>query len=128
MLFRSYVFTRPLMTADRKVYGISNSTSAAIYFDPKKVYRRLDFYSNTSDKFGKRVSNTDIIKASKPGYSHELMFKHRLAWSDLDSIVLTPATRALVLQRLHDAGIDEIGGRPIEEVIIIGEKDKKGVI
>ena len=57
-----------------------------------------------------------------------LMFKHRLAWSDLDSIVLTPATRALVLQRLHDAGIDEIGGRPIEEVIIIGEKDKKGVI
>jgi hypothetical protein len=91
-----------------------------MYFDPVKVYQRLDFYANSGDNFGKRQVNQDVINAAKVG-AYELMFKHRLSFDDLDSIVIsTQAQRTAVIQKLRQMGIDQIGGRPLEAVIIIG--------
>jgi hypothetical protein len=112
-----YVFTKPVKVADAKTYGTSG---VLMYFDPVKLYQRLDFYANLGDNFGKRQPNQNVIGAAKVG-AYELMFKHRLSFDDLDSIVVSnQATRTAVIQKLRQMGIDQIGGRPLEAVIIIG--------
>jgi hypothetical protein len=113
-----YVFTRPTKSADRKKYGTSDWLPT-LYFDPLKAYERLDFYANYTDAFGKRSKNKDVISAAKVG-AYEVMFKQRLAWDDLDVMVVSKDIHQGVIEGLKAKGIDTIGGRPIEEVIIVG--------
>lgn len=113
-----YVFTRPTKSADRKKYGTSDWIPT-LYFDPIKAYERLDFYANYTDAFGKRSKNKDVISAAKVG-AYEVMFKHRLAWDDLDVMVVSKEMHQGIIEGLKAKGIDTIGGRPIEEVIIVG--------
>jgi hypothetical protein len=114
-----YVFTKPVKITDAKEFG---TNGVVMYFDPVKLYQRLDFYANSGDNFGKRQVNQDVINAAKVG-AYELMFKHRISFDDLDSIVVTnQATRTAVIQKLRQMGITEIGGRPLEAVIIIGSQ------
>lgn len=116
-----YVFTKPVQNADAKVYGTG---SVVMYFDPVKVYQRIDFYANYSDKYGKRIANQNILGAAKTG-AYEVMFKHRLSYDDLDSVVVRDqAMRTRIISLLRQRGIDEIGGRPLEAVIVIGSKVK----
>ena len=117
-----YVFTKPVKNTDKKVYGVSDS-DAVIYFDPLKVYQRLDFYANYTDSYGKRSSTQDIINAAKVG-AYEVMFKARLGFDDADSVVLSPAIRKLVLEKLRQRGITELGGRPIDVLIISATETK----
>ena len=113
-----YVFTRPVKSADRKRYGTTDWVPT-LYFDPKKVYQRLDFYANYTDAFGKRSKNKDVISAAQVG-AYEVMFKQRLSWEDLDVMVVSKEVHVGVIEGLKARGINYIGGRPIEEVIITG--------
>jgi hypothetical protein len=114
-----YVFTRPSSNDSKKKYGTSDYVPT-LYFDPLKLYERLDFYANYNDKFGARQKNKDVISAAKVG-AYEVMFKQRLAWEDLDVMVVSSRIHAGVLEGLKARGITTIGGRPIEDVIIVGE-------
>jgi hypothetical protein len=118
-----YVFTRPSSNDGKKRYGTSDYVPT-LYFDPLKLYERLDFYANYTDKFGARQKNKDVISAAKVG-AYEVMFKHRLAWEDLDVMVVSKRVHTGVIEGLKARGITTIGGRPIEEVIIIGEGETK---
>ena len=113
-----YVFTRPTKSADRKRYGTTDWIPT-LYFDPLKAYQRLDFYANYTDAFGKRSKNKDVISAAQVG-AYEVMFKQRLSWDDLDVMVVSADMHQGVIEGLKARGIDSIGGRPIEEVIITG--------
>ena len=113
-----YVFTRPVRSADKKKYGTSDWVPT-LYFDPKKVYQRLDFYANYTDAFGKRSKNKDVISAAQVG-AYEVMFKQRLSWDDLDVMVVSKEVHLGVIAALKARGINYIGGRPVEEVIIVG--------
>jgi hypothetical protein len=113
-----YVFTRPARNTDKKTYGTSDWLPT-LYFDPLKMYQRLDFYANYKDAFGKRSKNKDVISAAQVG-AYEVMFKHRVAWDDLDAMVVSKDMHPGVIEGLKARGINTIGGRPIEEVIIIG--------
>jgi cell fate (sporulation/competence/biofilm development) regulator YmcA (YheA/YmcA/DUF963 family) len=113
-----YVFTRPARNTDKKTYGTSDWLPT-LYFDPLKMYQRLDFYANYKDAFGKRSKNKDVISAAQVG-AYEVMFKHRVAWDDLDAMVVSKEMHPGVIEGLKARGITTIGGRPIEEVIIIG--------
>ena len=113
-----YVFTRPVRSADRKRYGTTDWVPT-LYFDPKKVYQRLDFYANYTDAFGKRSKNKDVISAAQVG-AYEVMFKQRLSWDDLDVMVVSKDIHLGVIAALKAKGINYIGGRPVEEVIITG--------
>ena len=115
-----YVFTKPVANASAKVYGVTGP-SPHILFDPLKVYQRLDFYANQQDAYGKRTKNKDVISAARVG-AYEVMFKHRMDWADLDVVVMSPTMRSMVLGKLKAKGITQIGGRSIEEVFVIGEK------
>jgi hypothetical protein len=118
-----YVFTRPVKSADRKRYGTTDWVPT-LYFDPKKVYQRLDFYANYTDAFGKRSKNKDVISAAQVG-AYEVMFKQRLSWEDLDVMVVSKEVHVGVIEGLKARGINYIGGRPIEEVIITGTGESK---
>jgi len=118
-----YVFTKPVANASAKEYGVTGS-SPHILFDPLKIYQRLDFYANQQDAYGKRSKNKDVVSAAKVG-AYEVMFKHRMGWEDLDVVVMSPTMRSLVLGKLKAKGITQLGGRPIEEVIVIGTKQKE---
>jgi hypothetical protein len=113
-----YVFTRPSSNDGKKTYGTSDYVPT-LYFDPLKLYERLDFYANYNDKFGARQKNKDVISAAKVG-AYEVMFKQRLAWEDLDVMVVSSRIHAGVIEGLKARGITTIGGRPIEDVIIVG--------
>ena len=117
-----YVFTKPVKNMDKKTYGVGND-SVVVYFDPLKVYERLDFYANYTDSYGKRTSNHDIISAAKVG-AYEVMFKNRLGFDDADSIIMSQAVRTRVIAKLRQRGITEIGGRPLEAVILAGTETK----
>jgi hypothetical protein len=118
-----YVFTRPTKSADRKRYGTTDWLPT-LYFDPLKAYQRLDFYANYTDAFGKRSKNKDIISAAQVG-AYEVMFKQRLSWDDLDVMVVSKDMHQGVIEGLKARGINYIGGRPIEEVIITGTGESK---
>ena len=118
-----YVFTRPSSNDGKKRYGTSDYVPT-LYFDPLKLYERLDFYANYTDKFGARQKNKDVISAAKVG-AYEVMFKHRLAWEDLDVMVVSKRVHTGVIEGLKARGITTIGGRPIEEVIIIETGETK---
>jgi hypothetical protein len=118
-----YVFTRPTKSADRKRYGTTDWLPT-LYFDPLKAYQRLDFYANYTDAFGKRSKNKDVISAAQVG-AYEVMFKQRLAWDDLDVMVVSKDMHQGVIEGLKARGINYIGGRPIEEVIITGTGESK---
>jgi hypothetical protein len=95
------------------------------YFNAVQMYERLDFYANKVDKFGKRVNGHDILdeataSASMFATSYEVMFKHRVGFEDLDAVIVNQAVRTMVLQKLRQLGITEIGGKPIEQVIRVG--------
>jgi hypothetical protein len=115
-----YVFTKPVANASAKEYGVSNS-APALYFDPLKLYQRLDFYANQHDAYGKRTPNKDVISAAKVG-AYEVMFKHRISWNDLDVIVMRSDIRDAVITKLTAMGITELGGRPLDQVIVVGKK------
>jgi hypothetical protein len=113
-----YVFTTPVSVMAEKTYGVNYG--AVMFFDPSRVYRRLDFYANFYDNYGKRKSNQDILAAAKTG-AYEVMFKHRMGWDGLDSIVVkNQAVRTMVIQKLRQMGITELGGLPLEQAIQIG--------
>jgi hypothetical protein len=48
------------------------------------------------------------------------MFKQRLSWDDLDVMVVSKEVHLGVIAALKARGINYIGGRPVEEVIIVG--------
>jgi len=111
-----YVFTK----SSKYPYGLTSGSGQIIpqvYFDPIKMYQRLDFYANYGDKFGKRAGNQDIISAAHHG-NYEVMFKHRIGFDSLLHITTTQAQRTRIIEKLRQKGITELGGRPLEEVII----------
>jgi hypothetical protein len=112
-----YVFTKPVKNASAKEFGTGGYM---FYFNPEKMYQRLDFYANYSDSYGARKLDQDIIKAAQTG-AYELMFKHRVSFDDLDVfIVPSQAERTIIIQKLRQMGITEIGGRPLEAAISAG--------
>jgi hypothetical protein len=114
-----YVFLKPLQNATANEYGSNGNTF--MYFDPRKLYKRLDFYANYYDNFGKRKRNHDILTAAKTG-AYELMFKHRVSFDALQTFFVSSDAMALsIINLLRSRGITDIGGRPLEDVIRAGK-------
>jgi inorganic pyrophosphatase len=114
-----YVFTTPLSQPNS-----SNSYDLPlIYFSGERVFQRLDFWANQNDKFGKRIGKNPAEQAVPGGY--EVMLKGRLSFDDAEVLMVNDQTmRTLIITKLRQKGITEIGGRPLEAVIMTGEDYK----
>jgi hypothetical protein len=111
-----YVFTTPV----HGVISKNDSLVPLIYFNAERAFQRLDFWANQSDQFGKRTGKSPIDQAVPGGY--EVMFKGRLSFDDAEVLMVNDQTmRTLVITKLRQKGINELGGRPLEAVIMTGE-------
>lgn len=91
--------------------------STGLHFDAKRMFRRTDFYANHLDKYGRRLTNVDVLGEIYPG-AYETMFKHRVSMDDALGYVVNSSVRANLLAKLKEAGITHIGGRTIEQFIV----------
>lgn len=126
-----YVFLSPFRKGD---WGDTRArTSATIYFKPKSVLRRTDWFAWRSDKYGvinpneapNYFENADALdvanwikelESSEGG--GELMVQHALSFDDAEFIYVPDAWRDEILTLLRVRGKRTLGGRPIEEVIV----------
>jgi len=111
-----YVFTTP-SKASTIDYG-TQGMFPYIFFDPIKMFQRLDFYANSYDGYGERSAKHDVISAAQMGVTQEIMFKGRIAWEDLDSVIVSEEMMPYIMKKFEAKGVTEIGGRPLDQVFI----------
>lgn len=106
-----YVFTHPRST----LAPLHNQ----IVFDAKRLFRRMDWFSQDYDSFGKHTSGLDIVGKTNASAT-ESMFKHRLDLDDaVGYIVGSESQRQQLITQLKAEGITKIGSRTVEEFIIV---------
>lgn len=110
----NYVFASPSSK------GSSTSSNLALYFDSRRVLRRLDYYKNNSDKYGQLQSDSEDIVQSLSNSYGELMFKKNLSWADISSISMPAPIREKLIERLMTEGLTDLAD------IVSGKKKKKG--
>jgi hypothetical protein len=133
-----YVFTR---MATKDAAGVDLATapfagSFQIAYRPE-VLARTDWFGYSDDKYGNtRDPDTfhkrkygeeliDSIGAARGGFStgNEVMFQRGLSNDDVMHVFTqSEQNRAALLQDLNDAGVSQIGGRPLEEVVVVRQK------
>lgn len=108
-----YVFTTPRSSV---VVGTSYYLVPTLWFDAERAFQRLDFWANEHDEFGKRKGKSPISQIKPHGY--EVMFKGRLSYNDAEVIFAKDEDmRTRIITKLRQKGINELGGRPLEQVI-----------
>ena len=87
-------------------------------FDGSKLLRRLDYYANNYDGWGKKQDGEiNTIDTISPSSVTEVLFKGTISWADLAYINVDSATRDYLIEMLLKAEIKDIGGKPIQDVI-----------
>lgn len=107
-----YIFTHK-GTGD---LGNLNSGSLKFYFDGKRVFRRMDFYSNKSDQYGKIDDNKNYAVEGLSGQQHEILMKRSISWADLAGISITSEVREALRIRLTQGGI-MFGDRTPDDIL-----------
>ena len=119
------VFTRIANKAQReKIHG------SVVVFKPE-IFDRTDWYSYDSDNcgstddehFARRLSPdaifTQVTDPSFCPYDNEQMFRTGIGANFVESIEVDSHSRDEIIAELRSMGLEEIGGRPIEEVVVL---------
>lgn len=119
------VFTRIANGAQR-----GGMDGAVVVFKPE-VFDRTDWYSYGRDTYGSTDDNsfagrlspdTIFAKITDPnGFypsGNEQMFRTGIGANFVESIEVDSHSRDEIVAELHSMGLKEIGGRPIEEVVV----------
>lgn len=126
-----FVFTRIAtpeglrMQKEESLYG-----GEAVFIFENDILDRLDWYAFNEDKYGGtdqkafiwRVAPTELFEEQKQNFelSNEQMFRLGISLTKLKYIACGSEKSAkAIVYTLLEAGINEINGRPLEEVIVI---------
>jgi DNA polymerase III epsilon subunit-like protein len=101
----NYVFTH-----------MGNDDSRTFVFDLMSMLRRLDFYANNSDYYGKKSEDQSPIEELQAG-AYEIMFKGTISWADLSKLNVSSEVRDRLLELLTNAGVKYFGDTPVEAVL-----------
>lgn len=120
-----YVFTTPVSVSN---LGGSYGDTMMFLFDPAVLLQRADIHANRGDRYGQRAVGKNVIDQGQVMYSspqssgnspYEMMFKHSIGLEGLDSMVVGNDDLAnRIVTILKDNGINEIGGKPVEQVVV----------
>ena len=111
-----YVFLTPQSGGNSVHRVFPSDQKVHFYFNPEKAYRRLDFYANRMDRFGRRIDHTDVISEANAG-GYEVMFKHGISIEDSFGVLVNFQHREVLLQIAKERNITEIAGMPIERFL-----------
>lgn len=128
------VFTRITNEAERNRWG-----GVLIVFKPE-IFDRTDWYSYPNDTFGStddarfttRLSPDELFtKTTNPNEAYptgnEQMFRTGIGVEYIESIQVDPYSRDKIIAELHAMGLEEVNGRPIEEIIVSRETPKYSI-
>lgn len=103
----------------------SKETSAPYYnwvgIDAKAIMRRLDYWGNAHDNYGKndKGASTPFQLMQQMGSFHEVMPRDTIPVSDFTWVTIASAqAKKQVIKRLTDKGIFMINGIPLENFIL----------
>ncbi len=120
------VFTRIANAAQR---ASVHYPGVLVVFKPE-IFDRTDWYSYHSDQcgttsdeeFARRLSPDGIFRmiTSNGEYpaGNEQMFRTGIGANYIESIEVNPNSRHEIITELHSMGLEEVGGRPIEEIVV----------
>jgi hypothetical protein len=107
-----YVFTRPRGT-------MGGQFANSLVFSAKRLFRRMDWFTQDYDSWGNYTNGLDIIGKTSP-HATETMFKHRLDLDDaVGFFVSNETTRQDVINTLKAHGITYLGSRTVEEFVMV---------
>ena len=100
----------------RQYVGKAVNSSGVIVFNPMYITAMTEIYPGTgSDGFG----NHGAMNWASAGAQYENMFKRNIPTEAFAYVVMTnESARQALLANLKKRGVTEIGGRPVEEVVI----------
>ena len=111
-----YVFLSPEKVGFSVNFSNAGNEYLRMHFDPEKAYRRLDFYANRIDSFGRRADNADVIENAYAG-AYEVMFKHGMSMDNSFGVLLNHEYRSALLKIAKERNITEVAGIPIERFL-----------
>ena len=125
------VFTR-IMNAEQR----SKIQNHAVVLKPE-IFDRTDWYAYNVDSYGStneahfagRLAPEEIFQRTMGDLSHysadnEQMFRTGVGGDYIEAIEVDELDRDELLEGLHEKGLFEVNGRPIEEVIVAREFDE----
>ena len=125
------VFTR-IMNAEQR----SKIQNHAVVLKPE-IFDRTDWYAYNVDSYGStneahfagRLAPEEIFQRTMGDLSHysadnEQMFRTGVGVDYIEAIEMDELDRDELLEGLHEKGLFEVNGRPIEEVIVAREFDE----
>lgn len=97
----------------------SSLQSGRVYMSARQILKNVDWYWRPDDSFGTRgQENLSWITATGGG-GNEIMFKRKMDPRNIGLVTFGSKTvRDEAIKKLKDAGVDTIGGRPIESVFV----------
>lgn len=125
------VFTR-IMNAEQR----SKIQNHAVVLKPE-IFDRTDWYAYNVDSYGStneahfagRLAPEEIFQRTMGDLKHysadnEQMFRTGIGVDYIEAIEVDELDRDELLEGLHEKGLSEVNGRPIEEVIVAREFDE----
>lgn len=125
------VFTR-IMNAEQR----SKIQNHAVVLKPE-IFDRTDWYAYNVDSYGStneahfagRLAPEEIFQRTMGDFDHystdnEQMFRTGIGVEYIEAIEVDELDRDELLEGLHEEGLFEVNGRPIEEVIVAREFDE----
>lgn len=125
------VFTR-IMNAEQR----SKIQNHAVVLKPE-IFDRTDWYAYNVDSYGStneahfagRLAPEEIFRRTMGDLEHysadnEQMFRTGIGVEYIEAIEVDELDRDELLEELHEKGLSEVNGRPIEEVIVAREFDE----
>lgn len=97
-----------------------------IVIKPSSIFKRMDFWANPSDSYGKKGDGTGGGGSTKTphqlwkktGQVYEVTPKDSIPISDWAFAILPSSVREKVIKALKEKGIFQINGMPLEEFLI----------
>jgi hypothetical protein len=122
-----YAFLYPITPShiDNTSYHASQTRAYAVYLPPETIISRTDWYGTEQDVYGEIEGRTDSLDPEK--YKHvdgqtspEVMVKGQIPLTH--AVVAVPKyQRDSIIAKVKARGVTEIGGVPIEEIVVASE-------
>lgn len=97
----------------------STTLGGSIVLSPIAVNRTLDGYFNNGDRFGRRSEQNMMVTATPTNDGNEYMIKRKFDATQIGYILISSGDRDTLIEELKKRGVTSIGGRAIEDIVVV---------
>lgn len=94
--------------------------SGNVYLSPVAVAKQLDWYYNTGDRYGRRLTANHDVYGGYFGGGNEIMIKRKIDLPQFGFVVLGSQSAVdAKIAEIKAEGVTHVNGRPIEDIIVV---------